>query len=460
MLRSRINKSVPWFGTSATLDPDTLREVKILAEFDETTCVQKTSIDRPEIQLTIKPLEYPANSFRDLEFFVNAAQIFPQASTLREPLAGVLDHTLIDQTELQSLIRANDLTGARALLERYKNESLVTETIRRLQQKQSAQAQRDRDSVMLNNDSVQCYSIPKTIIYMESIQEMECARTFLINCLLKAGIKPYSVCKAIQVYYADLADYDKRRISAEFATIDLRIRIILATDALGIGVNNPNIARVVQYKVPKDMKSLYQRAGRVARARGATGEFLWLVEPWVFGPRLEEFKRTRANPRVSSLSQSQCTDMDNSFEESGSEAGSDFSISARLSQGAMAEREAKRRSNLPKGMWRLLNMKRCLRRIILEFFNEDLSNFEPPPNCCSRCNGTQLEPRLNSRVRYIQSNDTINQAVRKSLMEWRTMRALQQFENMWISNPGIILPDSVLKTLARGAPSIEGIDSF
>jgi hypothetical protein len=89
------------------------------------------------------------------------------------------------------------------------------------------------------------------------------------------------------------------------------------------------------------MKSLYQRAGRVACTRGATGEFLWLVEPWVFGPTFEEFKRTHTNHQVNSLSQSQSTDLDNGFEESGLEAGSEFSISARPSQKAMAEWEVK-----------------------------------------------------------------------------------------------------------------------
>ena len=82
------------------------------------------------------------------------------------------------------------------------------------------------------------------------------------------------------------------------------------------------------------------------------------TKPWVFGPTLEEFKRTRAASRPSSLSQSRSTDIDNGFEESGSEAGSDFSVSAKVSQGAIAERGAKRRLNLLKRMWRLLNMKR------------------------------------------------------------------------------------------------------
>jgi hypothetical protein len=134
ILRSHINNTVPWFGTSATLDPDTLREVKTLAEFDETTYVLKTSIDCPKIQLTVKPLEYPTNSSCDLKFVVNPAQTYPQASNLRDPLIRVLDHTLIDQTELQCLIHANDLTGTCALLDQHKNESLIAETICRIEQ--------------------------------------------------------------------------------------------------------------------------------------------------------------------------------------------------------------------------------------------------------------------------------------------------------------------------------------
>ena len=40
------------------------------------------------------------------------------------------------------------------------------------------------------------------------------------------------------------------------------------------------------------------------------------------------------------------------------------------------------------------------------------------------------------------------------------MRALQWFGKMWISNPGVILPNSILRTIARGAPSIKEINSF
>ena len=61
ILRSQINSAVPWFGTSVTLDLDMLVKVKMHVGFDETTHMQKTSINRPKILFTIKPLEHPCN---------------------------------------------------------------------------------------------------------------------------------------------------------------------------------------------------------------------------------------------------------------------------------------------------------------------------------------------------------------------------------------------------------------
>ena len=141
----------------------------------------------------------------------------------------------MDQPEFQQLIHVGVLTGARALLNQHSNGVLVSKTIRRIElQMQLAGAQRVGDSVMPVGDTVRYDNIPKTVIYMEAIQEMECARNFLIRCLIKAGIKARSACKIIQVYYADLADNDKYRISTEFATVGSRIRIVLATEALGV----------------------------------------------------------------------------------------------------------------------------------------------------------------------------------------------------------------------------------
>src|SRR5947207_6563707 len=91
-----------------------------------------------------------------------------------------------------------------------------------------------------------------------------------------------------------MAEHDKHQISLEFSKPGCKssIRIILATDAMGMGVDNPDIALVVQYGLTKSMCSLNQRAGRVARGKNARGKFIWLVEPWVFGPTIEQYRQS------------------------------------------------------------------------------------------------------------------------------------------------------------------------
>ena len=45
ILHNQINLDVPWFGTSATLDPEMLITVKELVGFNSSTVTQKTSVN-------------------------------------------------------------------------------------------------------------------------------------------------------------------------------------------------------------------------------------------------------------------------------------------------------------------------------------------------------------------------------------------------------------------------------
>jgi superfamily II DNA helicase RecQ len=59
LLRSFIPRSVPWLACSATLDLCTLHKVKVSCGFEATVEVQRTSVDRPDIFLSIKQLMFP-----------------------------------------------------------------------------------------------------------------------------------------------------------------------------------------------------------------------------------------------------------------------------------------------------------------------------------------------------------------------------------------------------------------
>ena len=85
-----------------------------------------------------------------------------------------------------------------------------------------------------------CHRIPKTIVYIDSIAEIELAEQRLINWLVRAGCSKTASAYAVKAYHSELSEFDKRAISNEFKKRDCdnlakcsQHRIIIATDAMG-----------------------------------------------------------------------------------------------------------------------------------------------------------------------------------------------------------------------------------
>ena len=61
----------------------------------------------------------------------------------------------------------------------------------------------------------------------------------------------------------------ERRVDLEQALLDNRVKALVATTALGMGFDKPDLAFVIHYQAPASVVAYYQQVGRAGRALDA-----------------------------------------------------------------------------------------------------------------------------------------------------------------------------------------------
>lgn len=259
--------------------------------------------------------------------------------------------------------------------------------------------------------------IPKTIVFFDSKKEAYTAMQECMNWLQESDTHKYSTKQAratIKVFHRNTAKFDKEAIIAEFQRLGDRssIRVIFATEALGMGVNLPDVRRVVQYGLPKGEESavLWQRGGRTSRD-GEDGEVIILIDEWVEGPRTSP-------PSIRKGSQSSKPQEEATFAEEQNKA-------KRLSL-------PERRGNLPNFWYTFSNEPDCLRIKILDRFGEpqEFRIHIRKDRCCSNCNHSYQLGKLDKHYLYSERGNSLN-AKRKKVLELVTTWAEDQISTIF-----------------------------
>ncbi|THV02115.1 P-loop containing nucleoside triphosphate hydrolase protein, partial [Dendrothele bispora CBS 962.96] len=297
--------------------------------------------------------------------------------------------------------------------------------------------------------------IKKTFIYADNISTgVEIAahlESLLPDTLQYTGlIRPYNA-----------AYSQKYRKAAMKQFREGQIRVLVCTDAAGMGCNIPDIDVIVQWKLPDTMSNFVQRAGRAARDRNRQGLAVLLVEKSAYGLDCENLvSDISTGTQKAKKKADEVTD----YVKSTLKNYADLHGVKRGAYGGTLDGTDKnhlphytptiKRNSRDEGLLAFVQTGTCRRRIIAAIYsNRDL---DPKVDCCDVCVPTLLNctrpgyykapPRKAAVVKGVPYKPT-----KQSLHEWRVSVYQRDFKYAQWGYRGI-LSDETLEMLSAVGP--------
>ncbi|KZT31461.1 P-loop containing nucleoside triphosphate hydrolase protein, partial [Sistotremastrum suecicum HHB10207 ss-3] len=121
--------------------------------------------------------------------------------------------------------------------------------------------------------------IEQTLIYVNAKDESH----YICNDLRSQVAPDKASQEEINVYHASHSSREKAKLLQDFKSG--KIKILICTEAAGMGCDFPRISLVIQYRVPDSLTSWLQRAGRGGRSSDSICRCIIMVEPSFYNIR-------------------------------------------------------------------------------------------------------------------------------------------------------------------------------
>lgn len=133
---------------------------------------------------------------------------------------------------------------------------------------------------ILPKTTKQAKDIQKSIIFVNNISDICPIIAIITKCIQLLGY-PESSSSWIKPYYFTIPELDKELITKAFITSgdqNLECTILVATDAYGMSIDNPDIIFVIQWDIPLSFDSMIKHLGKARRKDGQSTFILFTLK--------------------------------------------------------------------------------------------------------------------------------------------------------------------------------------